>query len=360
VHPRILTLDARCTAAMNSQPSIGYLSILLVVFGRQLCLPLPADLLLVAAGALVAGGRMSLPLVLCIGVSGCLAGDLVWFRAGRRWGSKVLHILCNFTGDPVRCTQRAHTSFARWGLKLLLIAKFIPGMDAIAPPIAGMEGAPLPSFVTLDAVGSLLWSGFYLGLGFYFSHELTIAIRAASHFTIALALLIGCPVAIMVTWRITKLFRMIRRLRLRTISPHSLREKLRNGGTIALIDLLNFEEAGAAVEGIPGAVRIAPARLRVRDKVFMPKDVEVVLYCSSPREFTSARVALALLRRGIANVFVLDGGLNAWKAEGYPVTTALSSSTESYAKLGIRLLKPRGSESNLPKRILTIIRNVCR
>ena len=81
---------------MNSQPSIGYISLLLVVFGRQLCLPLPADLLLVAAGALVAGGRMSLPLVLCIGVSGCLAGDLVWFGAGRRWGSKVLHILCNF------------------------------------------------------------------------------------------------------------------------------------------------------------------------------------------------------------------------------------------------------------------------
>jgi len=92
----------------------------------------------------------------------------------------------------------------------------------------------------------------------------------------------------------------------------------------------------------------------------MPKDVEVVLYCSSPREFTSARVALALLRRGIANVFVLDGGLNAWKAEGYPVTTALSSSTESHAKLGIRLLKPRGSESNLPQRILAIIRNLLR
>ena len=55
----------------------------------------------------------------------------------------------------------------------------------------------------------------------------------------------------------------------------------------------------------------------------MSKDVEVVLYSSSPRSFTSARVALALLRRGIANVFVLDGGLNAWKAEGYPVTTAL-------------------------------------
>ena len=157
---------------MNSKPSIGYISILLVVFGRQLCLPLPADLLLVAAGALVASGRMSLPLVLCIGVSGCLAGDLVWFRAGRRWGSKVLHILCNFTGDPVRCTQRAHTSFARWGLKPPLIAKFIPGMDAIAPPIAGMEGSPLPSFVTLDAVGSLLWSGFYVGLGFYFRTNL--------------------------------------------------------------------------------------------------------------------------------------------------------------------------------------------
>jgi len=256
---------------MNSQPSIGYISLLLVVFGRQLCLPLPADLLLVAAGALVAGGRMSLPLVLCIGVSGCLAGDLVWFRAGRRWGSKVLHILCNFTGDPVRCTQRAHTSFARWGLKLLLIAKFIPGMDAIAPPIAGMEGSPLPSFVAFDAIGSLLWSGFYVGLGFYFSHELTIASRVASHFAIAFALLIGCPLAIMVTWRITKLFHMIRRLRLRTISPHSLREKLRTGGTIALIDLLNFEETGPAVEGIPGAVRIAPARLRIRDKVFMPR-----------------------------------------------------------------------------------------
>ncbi len=131
------------------------------VFARQLSLPVPAVLFLLTAGALARGGELNMLLVLGVGILGCLAGDLVWFEAGRRWGAQIMRILCIFSNDPQYCAQRAHKVFGTWGLRALIVAKFIPGLDGVTPPLAGIEGSRRAAFLAYDSVGSLLWSALY-------------------------------------------------------------------------------------------------------------------------------------------------------------------------------------------------------
>jgi membrane protein DedA with SNARE-associated domain/rhodanese-related sulfurtransferase len=323
----------------NHALSITYLILWVAVFARQICLPVPANLLLLTAGALVRGGGLNMSLVLCVGILGCLAGDLVWFEAGRQWGSQIMRILCVFSDDPHYCAQRAHKVFARWGLRSLIFAKFIPGLDGVTPPLAGIEGSERSAFLAYDSLGSFLWTALYAGLGYLFANRLTLIAASMARFGALLAAIIGIPLAGYVVWRIGIMVQMLRHLRLRRITPLLLNVKITAGEPIAIIDLLDFEEVDGDRAGIPGAVRMDPARLRSRLRVVVPENLGLVLYCSSSGELTSARVAVALRKKGISNVWVLEGGLMAWRKEGFPVTLRLITSGEAAERFGIKIIE---------------------
>ena len=319
--------------------SVTYLILWAAVFARQTCLPVPANLFLLTAGALVRGGGLNMSFVLCAGILGCLAGDLVWFEAGRHWGGQIMRVLCAFSSDPHYCAQRAHKVFGRWGLRSLILAKFVPGLDGVTPPLAGIEGSERSAFLAYDSLGSFLWTASYAGLGYLFANRLTLIAASMTRFGGVLAAIIGIPLACYVAWRIGILAHMLRHLRLRRITPLLLNEKIMAGEPIAIIDLLSFEEGHGDCAGIPGAVRMDPARLRSRLRVVVPENLGLVLYCSSSGELTSARVAVALRKKGISNVWVLEGGLTAWKKEGLSVTLRLSTSAEAAERFGIKIVE---------------------
>jgi rhodanese-related sulfurtransferase len=199
-------------------------------------------------------------------------------------------------------------------------------LDGVTPPLAGIEGAGRIAFLAYDSIGSLLWSALYAGLGYVFADSLEVIVVSMSKLGNGLVWVIGVPLVCYVCWRIWIIAHMLRHLRLRRIAPLLLHKKLASGEQVAIIDLLSFEEKNENRAGIPGAVRMDPARLRNRFRVEIPKNVGIVLYCSSAGEFTSARVAVALQKKGVSNVWVLDGGLTAWKNEGLPLTLHLSYS----------------------------------
>jgi membrane protein DedA with SNARE-associated domain/rhodanese-related sulfurtransferase len=328
----------------NHALSMTYLILWVAVFSRQICLPVPANLFLLTAGALARGGGLNMSVVMCVGILGCLAGDFVWFEAGRHWGSQIMRILCAFSSDPHYCAQRAHKVFGRWGLRSLILAKFIPGLDGVTPPLAGIEGSERSAFLAYDSLGSFLWTALYAGLGYLFANRLTLIAASMSRFGSVLAAAIGIPLACYIVWRIGIMAHMLRHLRLRRITPLLLNEKITAGELIAIIDLLDFEEGHGDRAGIPGAVRMDPARLRSRLRVVVPENLGLVLYCSSSGELTSARVAVALRKKGISNVWVLEGGLMAWKKEGLPVTLRLRTSAEAAERFGIKII---GSEPHV-------------
>jgi membrane protein DedA with SNARE-associated domain/rhodanese-related sulfurtransferase len=298
---------------MNGAAQLTYLAIGLAVFGQRLCLPLPSMLLLMTAGAMAGSGEghLAIPLVLLTSVVACVAADSVWFWLGRRWGSGVIRLICSLTSNPQGTRERSRRMFDRWGLRLLLVAKFVPLLDGVSPPLAGIQGATIRGFLAYDAVGSLLWSAAYVVAGFLFSNELHRVIRLLDRFGMGILFFVGGPILLWTAWRLLRLVTMIRHLRLRRISPAMLQRKIDDGDKIGVVDLLRYEAREQEFAGIPGAVRADPDQLRKGQRVVVPDGVSIVLYCSSKNEFTSARVAEAMKKLGVSNVWILEGGLDA-------------------------------------------------
>ena len=324
---------------MNTALQLTYSGLFLAVLAQQVGLPIPSVVFLMAAGALSAHGAMSPTIIVFLGVLGCLAGDGIWFGIGRRWGSKAVQLLCRLTSDPRRCRRDAQEKFRRYGLPILCVAKFLPGLDALMPPLGGAQGVPLTRFLALDAAGSFLWSASYVGLGYLFSNQVNIAIGWVQHCGTALAIAIGVPLVLYASSRGLTLVRMIRQLRLRRISPPMLARKLKSNSKIAVIDLLSFEEGTdtESVEAIPGAFSLDPSVLRKAPYITVPDDVKIILYCSSGSDIVSARAAVSLKRIGVDKVWVLEGGLKAWLEHGLPVSESSEPPETVAERLGVKL-----------------------
>ncbi len=166
----------------------GYSILFAALFAHQIGFPIPGPLFLVSAGALAAAGKLGIVAIIGLTVIACVSADWIWYEAGRRGGDKVLHFMHRFTRDPDFHDRRAKKVFARYGLPILLVAKFIPGLDAVAPPLVGTSRTSRIHFLASDAVGAGLYACVYGGLGYMFSHDLG---RATAYVSRAGRLLAG-------------------------------------------------------------------------------------------------------------------------------------------------------------------------
>jgi membrane protein DedA with SNARE-associated domain/rhodanese-related sulfurtransferase len=307
----------------------GYSILFAVVFARQIGLPLPAPLFVIAAGALAAARKLGLVAALGLTVTACVLADWVWYEAGRRWGDRVLHFIHGLALDPDAAERRSRTNFARYGPRILVVAKFIAGLDLVAPPLAGTSAVSRLRFLTFDTIGAALWSGAYAGLGLIFSHDLDRAAAYAARVGTLLAVLAFAGLSIYAAPKLVRWHRFMREFRLGRITPEELKEKLDAGEPVFIVDLQGRWRHARVRQGIPSAVRIDPHRLeryRAYDRKTpapLPRDREVVLYCDRPHEFTSARGALARQQQGFSRVRPLAGGLRAWQEKGFPVAQDL-------------------------------------
>jgi membrane protein DedA with SNARE-associated domain len=183
----------------------GYAFVLAAVLVEQVGVPIPAFAVLVVAGALAVNGAISVPLVFVIAVLAAVAGDLLWFQLGRRFGARVLVALCGLAASPERCTADRETLFARFGLKSLLVTRFVPGLAALAPSLAGVAGYRRRQFAAFDAAGAALWAGTAIAVGAVFHREVDEVIgllREAGLQALAVAGLVAIVLAAVVAWRI--------------------------------------------------------------------------------------------------------------------------------------------------------------
>ena len=315
-----------------------YPVLFLAVFANQLSMPVPGVLFLLAAGALCHTGQLSFPAVLTLAIGACLLGDTAWFLIGRKNGGRVLRLLAAFSADPNEQILKTKRIFERHGLRCLLVAKFIPGIDAVAPPLAGMSENGIYRFWAYDSVGSALWAATYAGVGLLFSRQLNGIAVEVSRFAAILAAALGIPLAIYMIWHTLKFIPVSRSLHLHSIQPSRLWQRINGGDNVLVFDLLSYEEGTEGSEAIPGSVRLDPSKIREANHVLFPSDLDVVLYCASPNHFRSTRVALDLKKHGVQNIEVLAGGLNAWREQGLPMTHHLISSEEAISRYKIELV----------------------
>lgn len=299
----------------------GYALLIGAILARQACLPIPANLFLIAAGALAHSRRLSLSAAVGLSVLAFLAADLAWFEAGRRFGDRVLHFVCGLSRDAESCAHRATNAFSRHGIRTLLFSKFVIGLDAVAVPLAGAGGIRRARFLAFDFVGALLWSAIYAAVGYFFSNQLELVAVHLERIGILAALIAAVAFGFYLARKFARWEKFLREFRLARITPEQLRDKMDKGEDVLIMDLQGRPDAAAELLGIPGAVRINPRRLeQFRDLAIAPAR-QVVLYCACPGEITSARVALALRQKGFKHVRPLAGGLKAWRDRGFPVTS---------------------------------------
>jgi membrane protein DedA with SNARE-associated domain len=256
----------------------GYLLIFGSVFLDQAGVPIPAPPLLLAAGALAGTGELNLPLAIAAAAAGSLPSDLMWYGLGRRRGFSVLRLLCRVSIEPDSCVRRTENVFDRHGPRSLLVAKFIPGFQTAAPPLAGVFGMPLSRFLAYDGTGALLWSGSFLLLGFAFHDQLGQVLGIAEEFGgRAVALLAGCFVAYLLV-KIVNRQLFLRSLRCARVTPEEARELL-DSGEVAVVDLREPIERELDPRSLPGAVNIRVDEIDSRhDEI--PRDRDVILFCT--------------------------------------------------------------------------------
>jgi membrane protein DedA with SNARE-associated domain/rhodanese-related sulfurtransferase len=296
----------------------GYLLLFAWVLVEQLGIPLPATPVLLAAGALSAERQISFPLALAVGVAAALTADSVWFLIGRRHGHHVLRLLCKLSLEPTTCVRRTQDSFGRRRGTMLLFAKFVPGLSTLAPPVAGQNGMEFGPFLLYDAIGSSLWVGVLLACGRCFGDLLKrdpSLLDWAGRFSGALLILgvVGFLVA-----RIYRRRVVLKKLAASRLEPDELKRQLDAGEEVFIVDLRHPLELVPDPFTLPGAVHLSPDALAARHHE-IPRDRDVVLYCTCPSEATAAKTAMELHKLGIDRVRPLRGGFDEWKRLGFPL-----------------------------------------
>jgi membrane protein DedA with SNARE-associated domain len=296
----------------------GYLLIFTWVLIEQLGIPLPAMPVLLAAGALSAQRTLSFPLALAVSLVATLLADSTWFLIGRRYGHYVLRILCKLSFEPTVCVRRTQDSFGRRREVTLMIAKFVPGLATLAPPVAGGNGMAYGKFVFFDGIGATLWLGAILAAGRFFGDILKrdpSLLNWVGRFSGAI--LIGAIFAFLIG-RIYRRRRLLKNLVSSRLEPEELKRRLEAGEPVYIVDLRHPLELLPDPFTLPGALHISPDTLTARYQE-IPRDRDVVLYCTCPSEATAAKTAMTLFRLGIERVRPLRGGFDEWKRLGFPL-----------------------------------------
>jgi len=257
----------------------GYSVLLAWVFAEQLGLPLPSMPLLLAAGALAGAGRLSFAASLLYVTVAAVAADSIWYQLGRRKGIKILQLLCRISLEPDSCVRRTEGIFSKQGAKSLLLAKFVPGLNTVAPPLAGIFHMKPWRFLLFDLLGALTWGGTFLGIGYAFSGELErVAGRLAALGGGLLFILLGA-LAAYILYKYVSRQRFLRELRVARITVEELKEKIDSGEELVIVDLRHSYDFEADPETIPGAVRMDSKEIEGRAEQ-LPRDRELILYCT--------------------------------------------------------------------------------
>lgn len=297
---------------------IGLGFIFVNVLCEQLGLPLPAVPTLVVAGAMAANGQLPAGAVFGLAVCGCLIGDSTWYVAGRLFGGRVMKLLCRISLTPDTCVSDTQASFERWGAKLIIVAKFIPGLSLVAPPLAGATRMSAMRFMAYSTLSGMLWVGAALLGGVLLRAQIEqllphVAALGGAAIAVVLVLLM-CYIA----YKWWQRWRFYRVLNMARISVDELYRHMKSGAAPVVLDVRSATAQGLQLQRIPGALHVPVAQVGAHSGK-LPRDRDIILYCTCPNEASAAQAARLLMSHGFRRVRPLRGGLEAWIAAGYAV-----------------------------------------
>jgi len=299
----------------------GYTILFAAVFLETIGLPVPAAIALLIAGGAAARGSLSAPLALGGAFATMLIGDTLMFFLGRYTGWWLLGLLCRLSLNPESCILRSADSFYKRGRTLLLFAKFVPGINTMAPPLAGSMNMRWTRFVALDAAGAALYIGAYWSAGFLFSDAVGAITHTMQTFGRIMEVALLAAVAAYLVYLVWRWFHMGASRTVPRVHPSEVAQ-----GAV-IYDVRSHGYYDQKAQRIRGSKRLEPHTLHQQPLETLATQ-PVYVYCTCLRDATSARVAKDLLDHGV-NVAVIQGGLRAWKKAGLPLESVPSDEIQT-------------------------------
>lgn len=290
-----------------------------IVFAKRLGVPVPVLPFLLLAGARGADDGVFVFAILALATLASVLADGLWFAAGRRFGRGILALVCRISISPDSCIRKGELAFTHRAAVTVVVARFIPGVGPLAPPLAGALGMRAGSFTILNLAGAALWTACALAAGLVLHEEVArvvamlqdLGTRALPVLLLALAAYVG--------WLALRRFLItFAALRAPRIQPQELADRMARGDALLVLDVRG---AVPVDKRIPGAVPAGTDHEVLDDIAKLPAGVHMVAYCDCPHDVSAARLAARLRKRGVP-VRVLAGGFGAWEAAGLPVQAA--------------------------------------
>ena len=330
---RVRACLARTTMTPDLIALMSQYGLALVFFNvlmEQIGLPIPAIPTLVVAGALGAAGQLSLPLIFLVALVACLIADGTWYVIGRIYGNSVMRTLCRISLTPDSCVSETQSRFERWGVNALLVAKFVPGLSLIAPPLAGATRIAIPTFLLFNGIGAALWVIAGIGGGALFGKQVEYVLGKIQDYGTIAVIVIAASLAAYIGYKWWERQRFYNMLRMARISVDDLYRLIDSGSQPVVVDVRSHIARSLQPHRIPGAllVPLEAVEGHVKD---LPRDRDIILYCTCPNESSAAHAAKQLMQHGFTRVRPLHGGLDAWIAAGYAVELLADATPEQSA-----------------------------
>jgi membrane protein DedA with SNARE-associated domain/rhodanese-related sulfurtransferase len=276
-------------------------------------LPTPAYPPIIVTTALAFERGGSLAAILFVAILATVLADVLWYLCGRRFGAAMIRLMCRISLSPDSCVGATRKVYGRWGAKSLIVAKFVPGLAAVATTLAGESRIDVGRFIIFDGIGAALWAAGAVALGVLFHDavgEVLLTLEQLGSYALllfAMALLLF----IAIKWRNRR--RFLLQLQMARLTPEELEALMRQQIALTILDV-RAAERRARLGWIPGsisAVEFATLQLDVLS--------EVVVYCDCPNDVSAAVAARRLKEQGFAKVRPLAGGFDAWRRGGRKV-----------------------------------------
>jgi membrane protein DedA with SNARE-associated domain len=257
----------------------GYLLVFVWVMAEQAGLPVPVSPLLLTCGALAGQGRLNLIATIIVASLGSLISDSAWFWIGRRRGLAVLRMLCKISLEPDTCVRQTEAKFGKYGMRTLLFAKFVPGLNTAAAPLSAVVKTPYARFAGFAFAGAAIWSAIFTGTGFLFSNQIDVLTHGLQELGSWSLVLFLAVFIVYIAYRVFERERFLIKVRGDRITPEELKLKMDAGEPVRIIDLRHPLDLLPDPHTLPNALRISPEELEVRHTE-ISRDGDVVLFCT--------------------------------------------------------------------------------
>lgn len=291
-------------------------------------LPFPSYAPMVVTAALATDAHESLLPVLLVATVAALIADLAWYAGGRRFGSQLLKLMCRVSLSPDSCVGLTRRIYGRWGAPSLILAKYIPGFAAVSTTLAGESGTSVRRFIIYDGIGAALWAGGAIALGAIFHRAVEAVLTELDRLGHLAVLLLLAAIVAFVAVKWWQRHRFMMQIRMSRISIDELAALLESGITAKILDVRSPERR-QHTGWIPGSIHVRD----ISELKIDPGD-EVVVYCDCPNDASAAVVARQLKEKGFRRVRPLAGGIDAWVAQGRPISQSEGQRREQEQESG--------------------------